>query len=94
MQHRKTNPVLEILWEVLDDRLRQAGVSDEQVQVAWVKQARIAPGSIGEFWSTSFRISPRGDWIVITMSQLAFDKNEGQGWLTQYEKIAAEAIVK
>lgn len=36
-------------WEVLDERLRQADVSDEQVQVAWVKQARIAPGSIGEF---------------------------------------------
>ena len=36
-------------WEVLDDRLRQADVSHEQVQVAWVKQARIAPGSIGEF---------------------------------------------
>jgi len=36
-------------WEVLDDRLQQADVSDEQVQVAWVKQARIAPGSIGEF---------------------------------------------
>ena len=36
-------------WEVLDDRLQQADVSDDQVQVAWVKQARIAPGSIGEF---------------------------------------------
>jgi hypothetical protein len=36
-------------WEVLDDRLQQADVSDEQVEVAWVKQARIAPGSIGEF---------------------------------------------
>jgi hypothetical protein len=36
-------------WEVLGDRLQQAGLSDEQVQVAWVKQARITPGSIGEF---------------------------------------------
>jgi hypothetical protein len=36
-------------WEVLDERLQQADVSDEQVQVAWVKQARIAPGNIGEF---------------------------------------------
>lgn len=34
---------------MLDDRLQQADVSNEQVQVAWVKQARIAPGSIGEF---------------------------------------------
>lgn len=36
-------------WDVLDDRLEQAGVSSPQVQVAWVKQARIAPGTIGEF---------------------------------------------
>jgi hypothetical protein len=36
-------------WEVLDDRLKQAVVAAEQVQVAWVKQARIAPGNIGEF---------------------------------------------
>ena len=27
----------------------------------------------GGFWSTSFRISPRGDWVVITMPQLAWD---------------------
>lgn len=36
-------------WEVLDERLQQADVSYKQVQVAWVKQARIAPGNIGEF---------------------------------------------
>jgi hypothetical protein len=36
-------------WDVLDERLRQAGVSPQQVQVAWIKQARITPGMIGEF---------------------------------------------
>ena len=36
-------------WKVLDERLRQAGVSAKQVQAAWVKQARITPGTIGEF---------------------------------------------
>ena len=36
-------------WTTLDRRLQQAGVSPQQVQVAWIKQARIAPGSIGEF---------------------------------------------
>ena len=36
-------------WEALAERLRRAGASDAQVQVAWIKQARIAPGSIGEF---------------------------------------------
>lgn len=36
-------------WERLAQRLRSADVSDAQVQVAWVKQARIAPGNIGEY---------------------------------------------
>lgn len=36
-------------WSVLDRRLEQAGVSPQQVQVAWIKQARRNPGSIGEF---------------------------------------------
>jgi hypothetical protein len=36
-------------WAVLDQRLRQAGISDEQVQVAWIKQARINPAALGEF---------------------------------------------
>jgi len=36
-------------WEVLDERLEQAGASAAQVQAAWVKQARITPGMIGEF---------------------------------------------
>ncbi|MEX0716103.1 MAG: hypothetical protein WD066_05935 [Planctomycetaceae bacterium] len=36
-------------WEVLDQRLRQAGVSPRQVQVAWIKQARRNPASLGEY---------------------------------------------
>lgn len=36
-------------WDVLDDRLRQAGVSPKQVQVVWMKQARRNPESLGEF---------------------------------------------
>ncbi|HUG91004.1 MAG TPA: hypothetical protein VML55_09235 [Planctomycetaceae bacterium] len=36
-------------WTVLDRRLAQAGVTPEQVQVVWLKQARINPGGIGEF---------------------------------------------
>jgi hypothetical protein len=36
-------------WKVLDDRLRQAGVTGPQVQVAWVKQAIPAPEYLGEF---------------------------------------------
>ena len=36
-------------WTVLDGRLKQAGVTAEQVQVAWVKQARTNPAALGEF---------------------------------------------
>lgn len=43
-------------------------------------------------WSTSFRVSPRGDWILVSMSQLAFDDKATPAWFSQYDKIAAEAI--
>lgn len=36
-------------WEVMMQRLDRAGVSPQQVQVAWIKQARRNPNSIGEF---------------------------------------------
>jgi hypothetical protein len=36
-------------WTVLDRRLRQAGVTAQQVQVAWIKQARANPAALGEF---------------------------------------------
>jgi hypothetical protein len=36
-------------WTALDRRLQQASLSPRQVQVAWIKQARIQPGSIGEY---------------------------------------------
>jgi len=36
-------------WDVLDRRLRQAGVTSQQVQVVWIKQARRNPASLGEF---------------------------------------------
>jgi hypothetical protein len=36
-------------WEVLMARLRQQGVSPEQVQVVWMKQARRSPAQQGEF---------------------------------------------
>jgi CubicO group peptidase (beta-lactamase class C family) len=45
-------------------------------------------------WSTSFRISPLGDWVVITMSQLSWDDKVTPAWFAQYEKIAAESIQK
>jgi hypothetical protein len=44
-------------------------------------------------WTTSFRISPRGDWILVTMSQLAWDEEATPKWFAEYEKIAAEAIL-
>jgi hypothetical protein len=32
-------------WSVVDDRLRQAGLSREQVQAVWIKQADAGPGT-------------------------------------------------
>jgi hypothetical protein len=36
-------------WGVADQRLRQAGVTPAQVQVAWIKQALIQPARFGDF---------------------------------------------
>lgn len=36
-------------WKVLEQRLNQAGVTPQQVQVIWVKQARRRPEMLGEF---------------------------------------------
>jgi hypothetical protein len=36
-------------WDVLDQRLKQSGVTGEQVQVVWMKQARRTPAELGEF---------------------------------------------
>lgn len=36
-------------WKVLDERLTQAGVTAQQVQTVWVKQARRTPAALGEF---------------------------------------------
>ncbi len=35
-------------WEVAADRLKQSGVSPQQVQVLWIKQANIAPSGSSE----------------------------------------------
>lgn len=36
-------------WDGLNQRLEQAGVTPQQVQVVWMKQARRSPASLGEF---------------------------------------------
>jgi CubicO group peptidase (beta-lactamase class C family) len=45
------------------------------------------------FWTTSFRVSPRGDWIIVTMSQVAWDEEVTPARLAEYEKIAAESVI-
>jgi CubicO group peptidase (beta-lactamase class C family) len=42
------------------------------------------------FWSTSFRISPFGDWILITMSQTAWNPTTMDSFI-KYEQLAAGA---
>jgi len=36
-------------WKVAEERLRAAGVTAEQVQVVWMKHARMSPAAYGEF---------------------------------------------
>jgi hypothetical protein len=36
-------------WKTMEDRLRAAGVTDPQVQVMWVKHARIQPARFGDY---------------------------------------------
>lgn len=37
------------LWSEVENRLQRAGVSAQQVQVVWMKQAEAGPASLGEF---------------------------------------------
>jgi hypothetical protein len=37
------------VWEQVERRLKQAGVTPGQVQVVWMKQARRSPAALGEF---------------------------------------------
>jgi CubicO group peptidase (beta-lactamase class C family) len=43
--------------------------------------------SWGGYWCTSFRISPQGEWIVITMTQVA-----GRPTDAEYDSFAADAV--
>lgn len=36
-------------WMVMDERIKSAGVSAEQVQLVWIKQAEMGPANLGEF---------------------------------------------
>jgi CubicO group peptidase (beta-lactamase class C family) len=46
------------------------------------------------FWSTHASASSGGDWIVIAMTQLAYDDKASPKWFDQYDEIAAKAIEK
>ncbi len=37
------------LWQTVDERLKNAGLSAKQVQVAWMKQAEAGPAQFGDF---------------------------------------------
>lgn len=36
-------------WPVVDERLKAAGATAQQVQILWIKQAEIRPSSLGEY---------------------------------------------
>ncbi len=54
-------------WVVMDQRLRKAGVTAEQVQVVWLKQAQMVPSRLGEF--PGHAESLRDD-IAVTLREL------------------------
>ncbi len=47
--NRPPRPDARSPWEVLDGRLRQAGLTPEQVQAVWIKEAQAQPARLGEF---------------------------------------------
>jgi hypothetical protein len=44
-----TNPRAKQVWDMVEERLRSVGATDQQVQVVWIKQALIQQGQFGEF---------------------------------------------
>lgn len=48
----------------------------------------------GGYWSTCFRISPIGDWIMVAMAQVAWQKKITPTWISEFEKRAAVCVVK
>jgi CubicO group peptidase (beta-lactamase class C family) len=42
-------------------------------------------------WGTQFRVSPKGDWILLTLTQIYCDPDVGTWW-EDYERIAAGAV--
>jgi len=50
-------------WRTLDERLRAAGVTGAQVQVAWIKQARAGPAAQGDY--PKHADEQRGHYTVI-----------------------------
>jgi hypothetical protein len=56
-------------WPVLEQRLKAEGVSARQVQVAWIKQARANPASLGEFPRHAQELRDNLAVIVRTLKQ-------------------------
>jgi hypothetical protein len=54
-------------WTVLDARLTEAGVTPQQVQVVWIKQAEAFPANLGEFPKHAETLK---DNLVSVMNQL------------------------
>jgi CubicO group peptidase (beta-lactamase class C family) len=46
----------------------------------------------GGYWSTCFRISPKGDWVLIAMAQVAWQKKVTPAWISHFEQTAADSV--
>jgi hypothetical protein len=58
------------VWEVVEQRLKAAGVTPQQVQVVWIKQALIQQGRFGEFPAHAKRL----EGAVVRILQLAKER--------------------
>ncbi|HPD17865.1 MAG TPA: hypothetical protein PLE19_23245 [Planctomycetota bacterium] len=59
------------VWDEADRRLRAAGVTPQQVQVVWLKQALIGPGRRGEFPAHARELQ-RDNATILTMAKARY----------------------
>lgn len=65
----RTRPNATDPWKVLDERLERSGVAPEQVQVAWIKQARRNPATLGEFPKHADELAGHLQTIVLKLKE-------------------------
>ena len=66
---RHTSAPVRDVWAVLEQRLKEAGVTAAQVQVCWTKQARGEPMTLGEFPAHARELQANQEKIVMRLKR-------------------------